>query len=356
MKKKFPIILLVFFIGTLMLLFYYKSKNGTSLFSSNTFVFNESKERKINLLTNSEFYGNGIITYNNKSILYTDFEGNLIWENGKEAFYDKIYINKDIFCEYSKHLSIINNKGEQTEIFKLNEEEILFIKSEKNKIVLITEESIGNNSLFIFDNLNEVVLSKTFVDKILSVSINEKADNILISSFHIDNGSITSNMDFYLLDDLLLWNKTLINEIILYTEIVDNKVYVFTDKSIYLINSHGDLLWQNNSFEKILDYGFSSEKDYIYLLVENKNLKELLKLSTDGKVIDKINISENFNYFKIVDNNIFLYDKRTIARANNDVENLLWDSSEELLDFLVIDDKMYILFENKLIEGDIIYK
>lgn len=353
MKKKFIYMLIIFIIALILLFSFYKYKGSTSLFSKNLYTFIQKDNININTLKNSIFFKDNILSYNNQKLIYYNLNGEILWENEKNEFSESVYISNNVYRVSGNNVEMYDYEGNKQDIIKIDEK-VISIQSQNSKTIIITESN-SKNSLYILEYPNELVLHKKDLEnKILSVSINNKSESFTLSTFYIENGLLTSKLEFYLINGTAIWEMNLKNEIIIETYFCNNNIFAITDKNIYLINAEGKLMWKN-SLNKLLDYKIDIKNENIYLLVQNDKHTELIQVY-DGKINKRIKIPNELDTFKLVEDKIYVFNNKTITIINNGKVDLLWNSKEEIKDFNIINHNMYILFSNKLTNGEIVCK
>lgn len=353
MRKKFIYMLIMFIIALILLFVLYKYQGSTSLFSKNIYTYVQKSNIDINTLKNSIFYENNIISYNDQKLICYDVAGQILWENEKNEFSDSIYISNNIYRVYGNNVEMYDYEGNKQDIIKIDEQ-IISIQSQKDKTIIITETN-NKNSLYILEYPNELVLNKKDLEnRILSVSVSDKSESFILSSFYVDNGLLISELEFNLINGTSFWKMDLKDEIVIETYYYNNNIFAITDKNIYLINAEGKLL-RKDSISKLLDYDIDHNKENIYLLVENEANNELIEV-IEGKIKKRIMIPSEFNKLKLIEDKIYVFNNKTVTIVNNGKVNLLWNSKEDILDFYVLNHNMYMLFTNKLICGEIISK
>lgn len=356
MKKIFAIMLTIFLVALIIVYGLFVLKDGTSLFSNRTYKLSKIKEININSLSESNFFNGGILTYNKDNTIFYNLNGEKIWDKSNNEFPKLLYVNKFIYKILNNKISIMDYKGAE-KIITIIDEDVLNITDENNYFSMITRDKNNNNICYIYGKSLELLSQiKKLQYNIINVNFDDTTKKILITSFYMKNNSIISNLEFCSVNGDKLWSKEIINEVVINTYFNKNDIIIITDKSICLFNKNGKLLWQSNCFNKLIDFKFDETNKYIYILAKNDKNRELLKITIEGKISDKITLTEKFDKLKIIENDIYLSDNNNVAVINKMKQNTLFNTKEEIKDYNVINNKIYILFNNKFVEGDILNK
>lgn len=356
MKKIFAIMLTIFLVALIIVYGLFVLKDGTSLFSNSAYTLSKIKEININSLSEINFFNNGILTYNKDNTIFYNLNGEKIWEKNNNEFPKFIYLNKFIYKTLNNKISVMDYKGKEKTI-TLVDEDVLSITDENNYFSLITRDKNNNNACYVYGNSFELLSQiKELQHKLINVNYDDKTKKLLTTSFYMKNNSMISNLEFCSLNGDKLWNKEINNEVVISTYFNKNDIIIITDKSICLINKNGELLWQSNCFNRLIDFKFDEINKCIYLLAKNDENRELLKITIEGKIADKIILTEKFDKLKIIENDIYLSNNNNVAVINKMKQNTLFNTKEEIKDYNVFNNKLYILFNNKFVEGDIINK
>ncbi|MDD4780000.1 MAG: DUF5711 family protein [Tissierellia bacterium] len=356
MKKK--IYFLMFFLFILFVVLYFVS-NEKFVFNFDNNMSYEIKNKQIveiNVLDNSKFFCDGIITYNNQKIIYLDYNNNIVWENQNRIFTDKIFIGKDYIFRYiNKGIEYIN-KNNQTYMSVELSGEVVFVSRETKKIYIITDQKNGQNSLYIIDDNNEFFVdNKIFSGIITNVTIDDKIDRYCVTTLNITNDNLVNSLSFnHLIVASELWNIEITDELIVGTEIINNNVLVIGTKNIYLYNEQGKLMWKNINYSTVMNYVINRNEKKIYILFKKNDKFEIVCYNYNGKVSSINKVPLNVEKIGIFNNRIFVYNEKTIYLLHNDNCYKLIDVNEGLiLDFYVDNKNIHILTKDKLIKGQI---
>jgi len=305
-------------------------------------------------LNNIKYFNKYIITYNEKKIYFSDYNGNTVYERENTVFSDKLFVTDEFIIRSIKDSAEIidsNNKSFMiTEIYG----EAIDVSRENNKIYIVTKQKNGqriSDTLYIVDeNMNVAVKDKHFSNRITSVSMSDKSEAYCVSTLNTGNGSLSNTIYLNLLDDIELWSVEINDEIIIDTKIINNNIIAIGTENLYYYNLNGKLVWKIKNYNKITYHETSKELKKI-LILQNDG-RELISYDFESKVNELYKTPVDFTGFKIFDNRIFLYDDNIIyLLKDGNFHELFRESSEKIIDFQVKNNNINILFANKLIKG-----
>lgn len=308
----------------------------------------------IDTLDTVAMYKRGILSYNNQKFIYLDYENNIIWKNENTIFADKVYISEDNIYKCSENkVEIVQNH--QDYVIAEISEQIINVSREKNKTCIITSQVNNNNSLYILNDKNEMIVeNKQFSDLITGVSISDKSEGYCVNTINYKSGKINSKLTYNLIDDLELWSQNFENELIIGTEILNNNVIVIGTENVYYFNSNGKLLWKNKNYSRIKYFEFDDMNERLYILFDNNHRTELLSYSFEGKVKELYKVPNNTKKIKVCDNKVFVYNDNSILMLHDSRYDILYELNEgEIIDFNIESNNIYILLKDKLIKGQI---
>jgi len=355
MKKVilFLISILIFF-G---FVFYFtKGKDFISSFDDNkTYVISNKESLDIKTLDVCKFFSKGIITYNNQKITFMDYDNKVIWENENRLFTDNIYIGEEYIYKCLENSIEIIDKNNQSFIVTEIQGEIINVSRENNKTFIITKQNSGQNSLYMLNEHNEVIIeNKQYNDLITGVSISDKSEGYCINTFKYASGKISNTISYNLIDDMELWSKTIENEIIMKIKMINNNVLVIGTENIYFFNKDGSLMWKNSNYNKIKDLEINEKEERIYILYDQDEKLELFGYNFEGKVKEIYKLPESTKKFDILDNKVFIYNDNSISLLHdNNADKLIEESNSQIIDYSVENNDIYILLKDKLIYGQI---
>lgn len=326
-SKKFKIFLLIFILVGFIFIKEENQQNFVDFFNS----FNKKNEKTIIFNKNYEFeqeeeylfFNNSIIKLDDSSISFLDLKDNIIWNKDLSfELTDILALEKNLYLldKNDGDILILDNKGNT--INKINIDTKIFNILEADDNILIHCKDENLERLKILDKDSKVLIEKE-EKNILSYSINNKNNDYIISTLNIDEG-LRSYVNIYSIatDEVKTFEYN--NEIVVFTQFVNNKILISTDKNLYLLDNK-ELKW-SKEYPLIKDILINKEK--IYLLYGD-NL-EIIDLN--GETEKKIIFGIEYEKIKKMQNYICIYGKRDILLFNNGVEILKFKTDNEILD------------------------
>lgn len=347
---------LMFFLVIMGIAFYfiYGKEFVLRLDDNKTYEIKNQNVISIKTLNESKFYNKGILTYNNQKFIYFDYDNNIIRENENRIFTYNVYVADDyIYRCLDNSVEVINNN--QSYVITEISGEVINVSREKNRTCIITKQKNGQNSLYMLNENNEVIVeNKQFNGMITGVSISDKSEGYFTTKLNYSNGKFINTLTFNLLDDLELWSNVIENEIIIGTKPINNNVLVIGTSNVYLYNHNGSLMWKNSNYNKIKDFEIDEKGEKIYILFEKNMNLEMLCYNYEGKVKEIYKAPHNVKIIKIYGNKIFTYNENIIYLLHDNNSDILYKSNnEQIIDFHVDNGNVYILLKDKLIKGQI---
>ncbi len=342
------IVIILIFIVALLYSPYFKELTKT-LDEKKVYKIEGIKTTEISTLEGFEFFNRGIISYNNQKTIYTDFDNKILWENQNTEFSNRVFVTDNyIFRQANNNIKVLDKNNQEFVIAEI-EGDIINVSRENNKTGMIVK---GNGqTLYIMDDNNEIVVdNKEFQDTITGISISDKSDAYSVITLVFENGAFVNNI-YYFIEDVELWSSTISKEILIKTKVVNNNVIVIGTENIYFYNDNGKLMWKNKIFNKVLDYEIS--QGMINILFEKDQAAELLSYNFEGKVMEIKTAPAGSKKLKIADNKTLTYNNNTIYLLHGNKTDKLFEDTESFEDFMIEGNNIYILFKNKIIEGQI---
>lgn len=283
---------------------------------------------------------NIVIYKNNTHLILQIFNNNSFYE---EEFYEFTNNTEFITLEIvNSNLYLFINENNKLKIIVYNLLEDLINLNLDNSILNINFDSISNiyindnniylvlltSNLKLYKITNNIILLKEIekIDNITDINI-IKNNNIINISFNINNYyEYNINTDLIELkhrNDLILfsvYNKNIYIKLDKFLEINNDLYYItYEENTFNILLKKGNLvlysLEKYNSLEylknRFVIYNYFYYNDNIYLVYSSGNgLKTILKYNINsGNIILK---SYKFNFLKIINNNILLFDIRNI--------------------------------------------
>lgn len=309
----------------------------------------------IDTLEEFQFYNGGIISYNNQKIEFLDYNNNIIWENENTVFSKQVFITDNyIFRRMENSIEVLDKNNQRFVISEIAGD-IVNVSRENGETYMIVRSSTGQNSLYVMDDNNDIVVdNKIFKDIITGVSISDKSEGYSLITLNFENGTPKNTLYYNLLDDVELWSTVIENEILIKTQIISNNVIAVGAENIYYYNTNGKLMWRNSIYNKILDYEIDKDNQRIYMLYEKDNNTELISYNFEGKVMGIQNSPVDVRSLKIYDNKAFVYNDNTIYLLHSSKTDKIYDEKEGTVsDFIIENNYIHILLKDKLVKGQI---
>ncbi|WP_326911322.1 DUF5711 family protein [Sedimentibacter sp. MB31-C6] len=309
----------------------------------------------INSLEDIRFFDKGILTFNNQKIIYYDFNGKILWENKNNVFTNEVYVtDKYIFRRLDNSIEIINGNNVTLGIIEFTGE-IVSVSRENDKTFVVSRIKDGQNSLYVLDENNEVVVKdKHFNNAITGVSLSDKSEGYALTTLDFNNDTPINTILFNLLDDVELWNFEIKNEVILEISIVNNNVILLGSENIYYYNNNGKLMWKNSVYNKIVSFEIDKIEKRIYILYEQDEKLEMISYNFEGKVMELYSISENVYNIKLFDSKIFGYDNHKVYLFHDSKTDKLYENMDgNIINLKVDNNYIYIILNDEIIKGKI---
>lgn len=334
-NKRFKLFLIIF----ILLGFIFMKKENQQKFIS-FFDSVNSKGKKTIIFNNNFdcedeekilFFNNSIIKWKDNNISFLDLKGNNIWN--KEFDFsqpDILVFEKYIYVvdKESGNIYVLDNKGNTVYRLELNTHIFNMSESEDNILVHIKTDDI--EEIRILDKEGKELVKKE-QEYILTYSIDNKKSKFILSSLNLEKG-LKSYANVYSFTNDSLGSFKFDDEIILFTQFINNKILIATDKSLYLVENN-DTIW-SHEYPLIKDILINKEK--IYLLYGD-NL-EIIDLN--GETEKKITFGIEYKRIVQLQNYICLYGQKDILILNN---------GEEIINYMTDNDIVDIKGNNKLI-------
>ncbi len=264
-----------------------------------------------------------ILDYNGKSIQKNHFDHfllNVFTSNGIKVLTE----NNKIYLADGR--TLIYEENEEYDILQLWEDGYTFILSNHRQNHI--------NKLTITDTQYRVIgVIEKDNGRILSVQRSHHANAIVLTSFTYDGTQVISYIEEYLPQDgYPLWQTEFVNEIILGVEPRRDGIYLMTNKSVYKLNNQGDVLWKYGSFNQARNFNVQSG---IIYFIEGKDQIQLHLISTDGKILERLELEHGYENTVFSEGEVLLSSSRFISHYKEGKVYLLLQSREPILQLLV---------------------
>ncbi|NYB73019.1 hypothetical protein HZF24_02555 [Sedimentibacter hydroxybenzoicus DSM 7310] len=352
MKKyiSFTIICLIIIFG--LIYFTYGKEILRLLDEKRVYSVKDTQEIDIYTLEEYMFFNDGIITYNNKKIVFLKYNNDVGWENEDAEFAKQVFIaDKYIYRKTENNVQVIDKNNQEYVITEIKGD-LINVSRENDKTYMILRNESEHNSLYIINDNNDILVeNKEFDDKITGVSISDRSEGYSLITMKFD-GTINNTVYFNLLDDVELWKTTIENEILVKIQIVNNNVIAIGTNNIYYYNFNGKLMWKNSIFNKILDYEIKKDEQKLFMLFEKDDHNELITYNFEGKVLEINRVTTNARKLKVCGNKIFTYSNNSIYMLHNNKTDKIYEDTENIIvDFIVEGKDITILFNDKIVQG-----
>ena len=355
MKKTIIFIVIVLIIVVGILYSTYGRELLAVLDEKKVYSLANAKTEQLEILDEFKFYNGGIITYNNQKIRFINYDNSLAWERENTVFSKQVFVTDNlIFRHVNNSIEVFDNNNQGYIIAEISGD-ILNVSRENDETYMIVRDNTGQNSLYIINDNNEIVVDNKIFDEIITgVAISDKSEGYSLITLNFEKGIPENKLYFNLLDDVELWNITIENELLIKTHIVNNNVIAIGAENIYYYNTNGKLMWKNSIYNKILDYEVDKDNQRIYMLYEQDENTELISYNFEGKVMEIQSAPEGMSNLKIFDSKVLFCNDFAIYILHGSKTDKIYEDKESIIeDFLVDGDVIRILFKDKLVTGQI---
>lgn len=334
-SKGFKLLLIIFLIIGL---FFIKEENQQKVINIFNNMSSKEKTLRYNKIYQVEeeeslyYYKGSIAKWNENSISFLDKDGNNIWTKEFNFMFPKVIsCDKNIYImdKYSGDIYSLDNKGNTVSRSQINAP--IFNLIEDNNLVLVHIKDEGLEKLNILDKDGKVITDKE-AKNILTYSASENGSKYLISSIHINNGELSSKLDYLTISNEEIYSVVIPSEIILFTQIVGNKIIALTDTSLNMIEN-SEIGWSTD-YPLIKDIYVNKEE---VLLLYGDNIETI---NLKGETINKITFGVEYNKIVPMGKYITLYGDNNI---------LVLESGEELIKLKTDKDIIDIKGDNNII-------
>lgn len=286
------------------------------------------------------------------------FEKNIaIWKDNKLSLLDKdeeIVLEKQfnfetpgvvfdenriyIMDKFSGDIYILDSKGDTIERVTL-ENKIQNLTEIDNNIIIHTE-SESEEKLVILDTNGVFLKIQPIEDMIiLTYAIDLKNEKYLMSHLNIED-ELYSEIQFYSISGDMVDKVHIYNEIVVFTEFLNDDLITLTDKSLYYIKD-GSIFWKK-TFPDIKDILLLNNE--IYVLYENT----LEVIDLEGRTTNKLTLTNDHNKMKNLDNYIFIYGNNDIIGLQGDREILEYRHDTAIKDIVVNKNYLGVIDDDNL--------
>lgn len=300
--------------------------------------------KSINLDTNIDEIGlfdKDIALWGNNKLSIKDIGGNLLLEKQFNFVNPHIVFGQKssyIMDKSSGDIYIIDKKGETLERINLDRQINNMLVDEDNIIVHTKDEDEEN--LIFFSSEGVFLRIHPIEDKdILTYDIDSSNDRYLVSHLNIED-QLISEVSIYSINGELIDRVQIPNEIIIFTEFLDEDLIALTDKCLYYIND-SKIHWKK-TFSNIKDVILKD--DSIYILY-GENLEEI---DFQGRTKERFSIGKDYNRIKDFEDYILVIADDNLLGIQGDREILNYKHDSFIDDIIINKNYLAIIDEGSL--------
>ncbi|MCF6466139.1 DUF5711 family protein [Clostridium sp. Cult2] len=289
------------------------------------------------------FYDGSIVVWGDNKLRRLKLDGNLEWQKEFNIEEPMAYFGEEgiFICERSMgQVYSLNPKGETIEKFQLNGKVYNIDKRAENILVHIKE---GDREVIKILDSNGQPIGEKLVENhnILTYSIGENNKRYALSTLNLKGENLKSEIQTYGLEGEFLWTASLDNEIVLYTNFIDeDNLIVLSDKGMYLLND-GNILWKKQ-FQLIKDINMDEENIHIL----HGNILETI--SFDGRTVEKKSFIEEYKKIIPFEKYLILYGNNYIIGLKEGEEVFKYKSEDSMLSVTQGAQKLFVVYKNKI--------
>ncbi len=333
MKKAIIIFILIILVITV---YYFVIEKDILDLEEDKLLIENIESLNIDLLRKKIYTDNGIISYTDKSIKITNFNGDTKWSKEIEDFvrnvyyYDNIYViteNKNIIIEIDVNGNILNEYNFESEVIYIDKGKYIFV-------ILKTDEE-NNKAVKIIDGKQEEL---SIEGNIVFLSPKDEIDSYFIGYFYFNNGKINSIIQQRLIkDDIKRWETILEGELLVDVKQTSSRNFVLTQKNFYTFNTDGIILWKYNNFDTVKDLYINEESKEIIIL-DNRRLHII---NFDSSVEKVIQLDQTYDKIAIYNDIMWLSNNNSIDVIGEETYSI-WPINEKIINYYVIDNTIYV--------------
>jgi len=294
------------------------------------------QDQNIEFLREKIYTDYGIISYNDKSIKISNYNGENSWSKELEDFINEIYFEENIFIVTGNKKKIIeiDLSGKIINEYVFEDEIIDFAK---NSDIFVTLKDIEDNNKIvkIINGINEEI---DIDGNIVCILPKDEIDSYTLGYFYFESGKINSVVEQRIInEDIKRWETKLDGELIADIKQTPSRNFVLTQKNFYTFNTDGIILWKYNNFDTVKEFHVDEINKNI-LILENRKLHIL---NFDSSVEKIIELDVEYDNIKLYKEYIFLSNTRTISVVEEEIYSI-WPLEEKIINFHFIEDNIYI--------------
>lgn len=308
--KRFKIFIIMMLMGTMFFINYF---NKNQMLGSFSFLNNKSKT--LNLVStlsvgeieSIKIFDDTIAIWNNSKLSYLNTKGEIILEKKFQFKNPDIVFGKDSIYVMDKDtgdIYILDKEGNTIKRFKL-EGSIKNLKEDGDNILIHTDLQ-ETKTMNILDKKGNLIRNNNISNKnILTYNVNNKNTKYIISNLNLREKTPESDIFLYSIDDgKEINNLRFKNQIILFTQFIDDKIIVLTDTKLHLIEN-GKIIWHKEISDIKTIELIGGKICIIY-----KNIFEVIDLK--GNIESTFTLESDYK-------KILPYKKYVLLYGNNDI-------------------------------------
>lgn len=337
------IILVIVFFGQAIK--YIKSKNAYSIIDINK----ESENKSFNLsnINNFNVFDDYILCSSSQNISTYNLEGTKMWDKSLKNDTDSILTSdKQVYIVNKQENLIVCIDLYGKEVWKKQlEGSIINIHCSNDCIFTLIENNEGDEQICIIDVSGKTIFKSDINEGryLCGYNYNKK---YALSFIKIEGDIYKSVLSVYNNEGKVMFSNSIDEQIVQNVLFMnDDEILITTDKKILLMQNQ-NLLWSKELEGKL--YDITCINDYIYVLFKDSE-QYVEKISSEGKVKSRIKLDSEYNKLYMQNKNIYLIGKKSIMIIDKNLkQNVRYCSKEEIADFDINNNKLYLLILNNI--------
>lgn len=269
-------------------------------------------------------YDNMIIKYKYNKLSFMKLNGDLFFEKDFNFSNPYVYVKeKNIYIadKETGDIYCVDEKGETISRIQLSES--LFNLKEIQKGIIAHIKTPDGEGINILNKEGDSIrVHKVNKGNILTFASNKDSSKYILSVIDLE-GILKSITKVYNIEGEELSSIEFPNEVILFSEFIDDDIITLTDKSLYYIKD--DKVQWKRQFSNIMD--IYKDKEEIYILYENNF--EIINF--EGRTLDKFVFPKSFNRILKIDKYFLIYGDNDIVIFHGHKEIAKLKSPKEIL-------------------------
>lgn len=317
-QKGFKILILLLLIGVLF--FINKENQGKFLSAYKSLTIREKSLERVSTIeidsnNQIDLLDRDIFKWNNNILSIINRNGELILEKQYNFQTPYVVFGKNriyIMDASSGDIYILDSKGDTIERVIL-EDEIKNLTENGNSLFIHTESELEENLVLL--DTNGVFLRIQPIENmnILTYVVDNKNEKYLMSHLNIVD-EFYSEIQLYSINGDLIGKLQIDNEIIVFTEFLNDDLITLTDKCLYYIKDN-NIFWEK-TITDIKDILLHDNEIYI-LYGDNLEVVDL-----EGRTINKFSFTNGYDKMENQDNFILIYGNNDLIGVQGDREIL----------------------------------